>query len=313
MGRQSFAGRLETSIVVTVAPLVSIVTPCYNSARFLDETINSVLRQDYQHIEYIVMDGGSTDETPLILKKYEGRIRIYSEPDSGTADAINRGFQKSHGSIFAYLNADDTYVEGAVSTAVCSLLSQPSAAVVYGDAMWVDENGHSLGLYPAQPYNPSLLERECFICQPAAFIRQEAFRCAGMMNSKLHFGFDYDLWIRMSRAFEIRKIDSTLATSRMHGGNKTLSRRRAGLAETLHILKAHYGYVPFGPVHAYASHLIDGRDQFFDPSPPTLPKYLLSLPIGLVHNFRQPWRYVKEWGSVMSIRALARRITGRCC
>ena len=296
---------------MTATPLVSIVTPCYNSARFLEETINSVLRQDYPHIEYIIMDGGSTDETRLILQKYEGRIRFYSEPDSGAAEAINRGFQQSNGSIFAYLNADDTYVEGAVSTATCSLLSQRSAAMVYGDALWVDEQGRSLGRYPTRSFDLSLLERECFICQPATFIRREAFRSAGMMNPKLHFGFDYDLWIRLSRSFEIRKIDSILATSRMHRGNKTLSRRRAGLAETLQILKSHYGYVPFGPVHAYASHLIDARDQFFDPSPPTLPKYLLSLPVGLRHNIRQPWRYMKEWGSVMSIQALARRLFSR--
>src|SRR5215467_10641711 len=99
-------------------PLVSIVTPCLNAARYITCTVESVLNQDYPCIEYIVMDGGSTDGTLDLLRTWEGRLHYVSAPDGGAADAINLGFQRSHGTIFAWLNADDTYLPGAISTAV---------------------------------------------------------------------------------------------------------------------------------------------------------------------------------------------------
>ena len=97
-------------------PVVGIVTPAYNAARFLSETIDSVLSQDYPHIDYIVMDGGSNDGTLELLKSYGSRVRYISEPDAGQADAINRGFHRTRGQVFTFLNADDTYLRGAVST-----------------------------------------------------------------------------------------------------------------------------------------------------------------------------------------------------
>src|SRR5579859_3606703 len=115
-------------------PLVTIVTPCLNSARFLEQTIHSVLEQDYPRIEYIVMDGGSTDATLDILRKYESKLRWESQPDSGAADAVNRGFALGAGEILGFLNADDVYHAGAVSAAVRHLRENPEAAAVYGDA-----------------------------------------------------------------------------------------------------------------------------------------------------------------------------------
>src|SRR5271156_6078068 len=112
-------------------PLVSIITPSLNMARFLPQTIESVLSQDYPRIEYIVMDGGSTDGTLEILRRYEERLRLVTGRDGGAADAINRGFSLSHGRIFTYLSADDVYSPGAVSTAVRALREHPEAAVVY--------------------------------------------------------------------------------------------------------------------------------------------------------------------------------------
>jgi glycosyltransferase involved in cell wall biosynthesis len=125
----------------TRSPLVTIVTPTLNMGHFLEETIQSVLSQDYPHIEYIVIDGGSTDQTLDILERYRGQLQFYSAPDGGTADAINRGFRKARGAIWTYLNADDTYLPGAVSTAVCRLLEKPDIAGIYGDAYWVNEEG----------------------------------------------------------------------------------------------------------------------------------------------------------------------------
>jgi glycosyltransferase involved in cell wall biosynthesis len=295
---------------VPSAPLVSIVTPTYNMGRFLEETIRSVLSQDYPNVEYIVMDGGSTDETLTILKKYEDRIQFYSAADRGTADAINKGFARSHGSVFAYLNADDTYLPGAISTALEVLTSEPSTGVVYGDANWVDEWGQVLAPYPVRPFDAALLCQECFISQPAAFLRREAFELAGRMDPKLRYAYDYDLWIRISRLYPMRKVDAVLAASRMHAENKTVGQRRGVLEETLRVLEAHYGYVPFPPVHAYASYLADRRDQFFEPLRPTVLKYVLSLFVGLCYNPERPFRFVREWAAVMSLAGLARRWRG---
>jgi len=111
-------------------PLVSIVTPCYNSGRFLEQTIESVLSQDYPRIEYLIVDGGSSDNTREIVQRYRERLQFHSEPDRGTADAINKGFRLSSGTIFAYLNADDIYLPGAVSTVVREFLEHEETAVI---------------------------------------------------------------------------------------------------------------------------------------------------------------------------------------
>ena len=278
--------------------------------RFLEETIQSVLTQDYPNVEYIVMDAGSTDGTLAILEKYKGRLEFHSGPDRGTADAINKGFARSHGSVFAYLNADDIYLAGAISTAVLGLASEPDAGVVYGDANWVDEQGRLLAPYPVRPYDAALLSQECFIAQPAAFVRREAFELAGRMDPDLQFAYDYDLWIRIARLYPLRKIDGILATSRMHQENKTVGQRRKVLRETLGVLQSHYGYVPFPQVHAYASYLVDRRDQFFEPLRPSVFKYALSLLVGLRYNASRPFRFMREWARVMSLGALARRWHG---
>ena len=275
--------------------------------RFLEETIQSVLSQDYPNIEYIVMDAGSTDETLAILEKYRDRLEFHSGPDSGTADAINKGFARSHGSVFAYLNADDIYLPGAISTAMRVLASEPDTGVVYGNAHWVDNQGQVLAPYPVHPYDAALLSQECFISQPAAFIRRETFELAGRMDPNLQYAYDYDLWIRISRLYPMRKIDAVLATSRMHKDNKTVGQRRGVLRETLLLLQSHYGYVPFQPVHGYASYLVDRRDQFFEPLRPSILKYVLSLFVGLRYNPGRPFRFMREWAAVMSLEGLARR------
>jgi len=291
---------------VPEAPLVSIVTPALNMGRFLEQTIQSVLSQDYPNIEYIVMDGGSSDETLAILRQYEDRLEYQSRPDAGAADAINQGFARSHGEIFAYLNADDTYRPGALRTAVQQLLSDPGLGVVYGEATWIGEAGEELRPYGAKAFDSALLREECFISQPAAFMRREAFELAGRLDPNLHFAFDYDLWIRIARVYKMRKIDATLANSRMHKQNKTIGQRKAMLRETLQVLRRHYGYVPFRQIHTYTSYLVDGRDQFFEPLRPSLFKYVLSCPVGLLYNIRRPFRYFREWARVMSLAGMLR-------
>ncbi|MGA2883273.1 MAG: glycosyltransferase family 2 protein [Bryobacteraceae bacterium] len=279
-------------------PRVSIVTPCLNASRFISQTIESVLAQDYPNIEYLIMDGGSTDGTMAVVEQYKGCLRWHSGPDSGTADAINRGFLESTGSILAWLNADDTYLPGAVSAAVQQFLSAPDAAVVYGEGVWIDENGADLARYPTRaPYSPELFQRECILCQPSAFIRRTSFEAVGRVDTTLHSAFDYDLWIRLASRWSFVPIPVCLATSRMHEANKSLGNRRQMFQESMRVLRKHYGYIPTSWVYGYLSFLHDGRDQYFKPLRHSRTIYAGSLPAGICYNWRHPWRYLLEWMS----------------
>ncbi len=133
------------------SPLVSIITPSYNQGRFLLETIQSVLSQDYPNLEYIIVDGGSTDGSLEIIQHYASQLTWWvSEPDQGQTDAINKGFAHAKGEILAWINSDDTYLPGAVSEAVTFLIAHPEAALVYADANLIDEQGSILGRFPAK-------------------------------------------------------------------------------------------------------------------------------------------------------------------
>jgi len=273
---------------------VSIVTPSLNMAPFLEQAIQSVLTQDYPNLEYLVMDGGSTDGTPDILRKYEGRLRWESRSDRGQSDAVNRGFLQSRGSIFAFLCADDAYLPGAIRTAVRHLQARPEYGGVYGEGYLVDAQGAILGLYPAREFDSEALSSQCIICQPAAFLRREVFAGAGMLDPELHYALDWDLWIRVAKRRRLLKVDECLAISRMHRGNKTLRHRRGVYREQLEVLRRHYGYAPFPHVYGYCCALLDARDGFYEPVPASLAKYALSWLVGSWRNWRRPLRYWTE-------------------
>jgi glycosyltransferase involved in cell wall biosynthesis len=299
----------EPLVSPLVSPVVSIVTPCLNAGRYLETTIQSVLAQDYPHIEYLVMDGGSTDSSLDILKRYEGRLAWVSAKDRGTADAINKGFERTKGALFTYVNADDLLLPGAVSTAVNALQASPDVEGVYGNAWWIDEAGARIAPYPVHDFDPKRLESECFICQPASFVRREAFRNLGGLDPQLSLTFDYEFWMRFSRLYKLLRIDAPLACSRMHTANKSLGRKKAVFEETFLVLRKHYGYIPFSWVYSYLCFNADGRDQFFEPLQPSLPRYAQSLPRGLALNRGAMGRYFAEWLGVMSWRGLQRRLT----
>jgi glycosyltransferase involved in cell wall biosynthesis len=293
------------------SPLVSIVTPSFNAARFLGQTIESVLAQDYARIEYIVMDGGSTDGTLDILRRYEPlKLTWISEPDSGAADAIDRGFTRSHGEILAFINADDVYTPGAVATAVRAFERNPEAAVIYGGGIWIDESGEHIREYPTAEFDAERLARDCFICQPASFVRREAFENVGGLDPRLQLTFDYELWMRLARTYKFHRIDDVLALSRMHRSNKSLGQRQGVFKETFKILQRHYGYVPFEWIYSYLCFCADGRDQFFEALQPSTVRYLQSLPAGLWMNRASMGKYFADWFRVMSAAGLRRRIAG---
>lgn len=296
------------SISVASWPLVSIVTPSYNMGRFLEETVQSVISQDYPHIEYVVMDGGSKDGTIEILNKYAGRLRYVSERDGGQAAAINKGFAATTGPIFAFLNADDTYLPGAVGKAATYMLENPYAGMLYGEAYYTDESGKILERYPTSTPDVSYLNRNCYICQPASFMRRDAFEKAGRMNEAQHYVLDYDLWMRMAKLFQMVKVDDYLATSRLHRDNKTLGQRGRVYREILRAVKTNYGYVPFDWTFGYSCYLADRKDQFFEKTAPSRLKYFLALAVGLYYNPFQFRRFCGEW---MGAVGVPRPVDGR--
>jgi glycosyltransferase involved in cell wall biosynthesis len=300
---EEFFRELETNGLAT-QPLVSIVTPCYNAGRFLEETVQSVLAQDYPDIEYLVMDGGSTDGSLEILERCRHRLQYVSAPDRGQADAVNRGFQLSHGSISAFLNADDTYLPGAISQAVRCLVDHPEAGVVYGEAYHVSETGEIIGRYPTSPFDPERFRYQCYICQPAAFMRREAFQAVGMLDTDLHFALDYDLWIRLARHYSMLKIDPYLAHSRMYPENKTLGQLRQVFQEVLLVLRRHYDFIPSNWLYGYSDYLITGKHSVFAAPRPSVFNLVLCLALGIRSNWRHPLWYGKDlFQSAARIRA----------
>lgn len=295
-------------------PLITIITPCLNMVGFIEETLKSVAAQQYERVEHIVLDGGSTDGTLSVLERfarqYPHRLRYISQPDKGTADALERGLRMAKGEIFGYLNADDIYAPGTLQAIADGFGAHPSADVVFGDADWIDESGNAIGRYPVQDFDRGLLARGCIFCQPATFVRTALLKKAGGFNTRFESAFDYELWLRLGRTAYFRRLRRVVAKSRMHAANKTLGKRGDVFRESIAAVRQHTGYVGFQWVHGYAAYLLDGRDQYFEELRPSFSKYILSLPIGLMLNWEKPHRYLMEWGRVMSTEGLMRRWNG---
>lgn len=205
-------------------PLVSIITPSYNQARYLEETILSVLTQDYPRIEYIIIDGGSSDGSLEIIRRYEPRLSGWvSQPDQGQTDAINKGFARARGELLAWLNSDDTYLPGALRQAVEFFRENPAAAMVYGEANLVDEFGGVIGRFPArQTGYRQLLRGHVHIPQQAAFFRADLWRQVGPLDASFYFAMDYDLWVRLAKLAPLVYTPRLWANFRLHSGGKSV-------------------------------------------------------------------------------------------
>lgn len=206
-------------------PLVSIVTPSFNQARYLEHTIRSVLDQDYPKLEYIIVDGGSNDGSPEIIRRYSDRLAWWvSEKDRGQTDAINKGFAHARGEYLAWLNSDDTYEPGAIREAVDFLRTQPEVGLVYGDANFIDENGRKLGRFPAaQTDYRRLRQGYVHIPQQSAFWRADLWHRVGPLDPSFFFAMDYDLWVRLAALAPVRYVPRNWANFRLHTQGKTIS------------------------------------------------------------------------------------------
>ena len=211
---------------MTNLPLVSIITPSFNQAQYLEATIQSVLGQDYPRLEYIIVDGGSTDGSAAVIKKYEGRLAWWvSEQDKGQTDAINKGFNRANGEILAWLNSDDTYNPGAVSAAVKFLMDNPEIAMVYADCDFINEQGGVIGKFnSAQTDHRRLREGYVHIPQQTMFFRAKYWKELGPLDPSFYFAMDYDLWTRISARAPIKYLrGQTWANFRIHNFGKTSS------------------------------------------------------------------------------------------
>ncbi len=217
--------------------LVSIITPSYNQSAYLEQTMNSILNQDYANIEYIVMDGGSTDASIDIIKKYSSRLAFWtSERDRGQADAINKGTAHARGEIVAWLNSDDYYLPGTISAAVKVFEQNPDVVLIYGDMLAVDEHGKTFNMLSYQQL--TLDDLLCFqiIGQPAVFFQRDAFEKAGGLDTSFHFLLDHQLWIKIAAQGKILHVNQTWAAARYHAEAKNRAKAAEFGREAFRIL-----------------------------------------------------------------------------
>jgi glycosyltransferase involved in cell wall biosynthesis len=217
--------------------LVSVITPSFNQARYLEETIRSVLDQDYPRLEYFVVDGASSDGSVEIIRRYADRLSWWvSEKDSGQAEAINKGFARATGEIIAWLNSDDTYQPGAISAAVKAFVANPEAVLVYGNMLAVDEHSKTTNLLRYKQLN--LEDLLCFqiIGQPAVFFRREALEKAGNLDPTYHCMLDHHLWLRIALHGKLLYVDQTWAAARYHSEAKNIARSIEFAREAFRVL-----------------------------------------------------------------------------
>ena len=205
-------------------PRVSIVTPSYNQGQFLEETIRSVLLQGYPNLEYLIVDGGSTDNSVEIIRKYEPWLTYWvSEPDDGQSHAINKGWERSTGEILAWLNADDLYLPSTLANVAVAATEYPSSILLYGLCECFDGSG-SVILVGGQPdgvIHSLSSSSQSVIAQPAAFIRGGALQRVGFLDVRLQQCMDRDLWQRLAAVGEVRFIPDVWARFRIHEYQKT--------------------------------------------------------------------------------------------
>jgi glycosyltransferase involved in cell wall biosynthesis len=198
-------------------PKISIVTPSRNQGEFIEETIRSVLLQGYPNLEYIIMDGGSSDNSIDCIKRYERWLTYWkSEPDGGHADALSKSFSQAGEDMLAFLNSDDIYYPNCLFN-VASVFQKIKNKIIFGEGMWIDEKSTKITKYPS--FYPSKYAFGCYctLCQPTVFIPRQIYNEVGGFNTELNYAFDFEYWLRcLDRRVKFYFVRKLLAGSRIH-------------------------------------------------------------------------------------------------
>jgi glycosyltransferase involved in cell wall biosynthesis len=227
------------------APLVSVITPSYNQAAFLDHAIRSVLDQGYPHLEYIIVDGGSGDGSVDVIRRYADRLAFWvSEPDRGQANAVNKAMAHVTGDIVGWVNSDDFYYPGAIRAAVEAFADDPDAGFVYGRGNRVDEGGALIEPFRhTRSFDLDALTRGIdYILQPTVFMRRGALAEVAPLDPTMRWTLDWDLWIRLGQKFPARMFDHLTAASREYASTKTAIGGLDRIEEIRRFVRQHTGY-----------------------------------------------------------------------
>jgi glycosyltransferase involved in cell wall biosynthesis len=240
--------------------LVSIVIPSYNQGQFIEETILSILNQDYPVIECLVMDGGSTDQTVEILKKYEGKIKWVSEKDKGQADAVNKGFKLAQGEIIGWLNSDDLYEPGCIRSVVECFSQNRDCLLVYGNGFQMNSDGSLKIPFVSGSVTFKKLSKSNPLLQPSIFFRKELLLDVGYLDIHFQYVMDYEFWVRIFKQYEIQTtyLPAYLSSWRLHQDAKTSIGRQKIYDEIFEVVEKYYQKIPSTWLVPYIGEMILG-------------------------------------------------------
>jgi glycosyltransferase involved in cell wall biosynthesis len=286
---------------VSQLPLVSIVTPSLNQAQFVETTIQSVLGQDYPRLEYLVIDGGSTDGSIEIVERYRDRLAYWvSEPDQGQAAAINKGLKRASGEIVAWLNSDDAYLPGTIRKAVEALQANPAAGMVCADGLMVDSE---LRLLDPHRYGPrSVVELLSFevLLQPTVFMRGELLRKIGFLNDEYHLILDHELWVRIAAHSAILHVPQFWALERTHAQAKTIFQAAGFVEEAERLVQWARHSEELGEIaQQHARRINAGLNVFAARRMIDAAEYASAVRRLVTATFQHPWTVARYWYKVV--------------
>ena len=224
---------------------VTVAVPSYNQGQYLDEALGSIFAQDVS-VEVFVLDGGSTDGSLDVIRRWEGRLAGWrSHPDRGQASAINEGIVRGSAPFVCWLNSDDFLLPGGLARLLAALEANANLPAAYGRAWHQEDPTGKRRAVWVRPFSEHWLAQACFICQPATLIRRSAWETVGGLDESLNLAMDYDLWWRLYKAFgPLGYVDDPVAVNREHDATKTGTQRQAHYREAMEVVRRHYGHVP---------------------------------------------------------------------